>query len=97
MPSLLDAQSEGADPSIRSNDYDPYLRPGRHAPADLIIHPEVRRRRGDTTCSSPAHSPPAPRQVRKRVLALEARYADVPKVRHAPRCAQPRARGRHRG
>lgn len=32
---LAPAQSEGADPSILSEDFDPYLFPGRHAPVEL--------------------------------------------------------------
>ena len=43
--SPLGSQSEGANPAILSNDYDPYMKPGRHAPADMVIHPEVRLRR----------------------------------------------------
>ena len=39
-------QSEGADPTILSNDYDPYLFPGRHAPVELAVDmAEVRRGR----------------------------------------------------
>jgi len=38
---LTRAQSEGADPGILSDDFDPYLQPGRHAPADLATEPEV--------------------------------------------------------
>ena len=33
----LHAQSEGADPSILSDDYDPYLFPGRHAPVEMAV------------------------------------------------------------
>ena len=28
-------QSRGADPSIRTEDYDPYLNPGHHLPIDI--------------------------------------------------------------
>jgi hypothetical protein len=37
------AQSEGADPFIRSKDFDPYLKPGLHLPSDLTKdEPEAR-------------------------------------------------------
>ena len=39
-------QSEGADPSIRSEDFDPYLKPGRHTPVALAVdNPEARAQR----------------------------------------------------
>jgi len=37
--------SEGADPSIKTNDYDPYLNPGRKTPMEVAIDdPEVRNK-----------------------------------------------------
>ena len=52
--------SRGADPSLLTEDYDPYLDPGRKLPIDVA--------RDDET-------------IRAKLLALEKRYASVPKVR----------------
>lgn len=49
--------SRGADPSVRSEDYDPYLDPGRKTPVEV-----------------------AQEEVREALLALEAKYASVPKA-----------------
>ena len=40
---MLRAQSRGADPSIRTEDYDPYLNPGRHLPIDIAPEDETVR------------------------------------------------------
>lgn len=53
-------QSEGADPTIRSDEYDPYLKPGRHLPVDVALEEP---------------------ELRKKILALEAKYKDTPKAR----------------
>ena len=37
------AQSRGADPSIRTEDYDPYLNPGHHLPIDIACEDETVR------------------------------------------------------
>lgn len=37
------AQSRGADPSIRTEDYDPYLNPGNHLPIDIACEDETVR------------------------------------------------------
>ncbi len=39
---LVELQSRGADPSIRTEDYDPYLNPGRHLPVDVCEDAEVK-------------------------------------------------------
>lgn len=85
---LLDRQSEGADPSILSNDYDPYLDPGLHPSIHMSENqPEVRsvahaHLLNHLTCSLPAPIP----QVRNRLRALEEKYKDTPKARR-PSCA----------
>ena len=38
-------QSRGADPSIRTENYDPYLKPGNHLPIDLACEDEAVRTR----------------------------------------------------
>lgn len=58
----LRCQSEGADPTIRSDEYDPYLKPGRHLPVDVALEEP---------------------ELRKKILALEAKYKDSPKARLA--------------
>ena len=94
MARPLGSQSEGANPAILSNDYDPYLRPGRHAPADLVIHPEVRLRR-DLFASPPLTHAAAGAQARAGAgSALCARAKGVP--RRGPHYTQLRARCRHR-
>ena len=56
----LAVQSRGADPSIRTEDYDPYLNPGHHLAIDIACEDET---------------------VRAKLLALDAKYAAIPKVR----------------
>ena len=59
-PSLTPSrQSRGADPSLRTEDYDPYLNPGRKLPVEVALDDEA---------------------LRAKLLALERKYADVPKV-----------------
>lgn len=53
-------QSRGADPSLRTEDYDPYLSPGRKLPVEVAVDDD-----GGV--------------VRGRLLALEKKYAGVPK------------------
>jgi [acyl-carrier-protein] S-malonyltransferase len=53
-------QSRGADPRIRTEDYDPYLDPGKKLPVEVAIEDEA---------------------IREKLLALEKKYASVPKVR----------------
>lgn len=52
-------QSRGADPSIRTEEYDPYLNPGHHLPIDIACEDEG---------------------VRAKLLDLDKKYADTPKV-----------------
>lgn len=35
LPALPSLQSRGADPSVRTEDYDPYLSPGRKLPVEV--------------------------------------------------------------
>ncbi|KAI7846366.1 hypothetical protein COHA_000078 [Chlorella ohadii] len=53
--------SRGADPSLRTENYDPYLNPGRKLPVEVAIEEE-----GENG-------------VRSKLLALEKKYAHVPK------------------
>ncbi len=53
-------QSRGADPSIRTDNFDPYLNPGKHLPVAVATDDDA---------------------VRAKLLALEEKYAGVPKVR----------------
>jgi [acyl-carrier-protein] S-malonyltransferase len=50
----------GADPPLRTKDYEPYLQPGEKLPVDVAMDDP---------------------EVRGRLLALEKKYADTPKVR----------------
>ena len=52
-------QSQGADPTILTEDYDPYLDPGLKLPVDVAVDDEMR----------------------EELLALEDKYAHVPKTR----------------
>ncbi|GAB4817244.1 hypothetical protein N2152v2_004290 [Parachlorella kessleri] len=52
--------SRGADPSIRTDNYDPYLNPGKHLPVEVATDDDA---------------------VRAKLLALEEKYAGVPKMR----------------
>jgi ankyrin repeat protein len=58
-------QSRGADPSLLTDDYDPYLDPGPKRPIDVVGAP-AGTAAGD--------------KARAAILALEARYASVPKA-----------------
>ena len=40
---VIAVQSRGADPSIRTEDFDPYLNPGHHLPIDLACEDETVR------------------------------------------------------
>ncbi len=74
------AQSEGADPAVLSDDFDPYLNPGRHAPVELATdEPEARR----VVC--------AWRAAQSRVL--RARHARAAAARCAARTPRARRRG----
>lgn len=53
-------QSRGADPSLLTEDYDPYLSPGRKLPVEVAADDDA---------------------VRSKLLALEKKYAAVPKKR----------------
>lgn len=60
-PSLSTAklQSRGGDPSVRTEEYDPYLKPGKHLPVEVAVEDDT---------------------IRDKLLALEKKYAHVPKV-----------------
>ncbi|KAL4449353.1 hypothetical protein ABPG77_006997 [Micractinium sp. CCAP 211/92] len=54
--------SRGADPSIKTENYDPYLSPGRKLPVEVAFEEDGG-------------------EIRRKLLALEKKYADVPKKR----------------
>jgi hypothetical protein len=73
------AQSEGADPGVLSDDFDPYLNPGRHAPVQLATDdPEAR--------AASAHATRPARKRLRRIAAARAGRAAGRALQHMPAC-----------
>ena len=66
-------QSRGADPSLRTEDYDPYLNPGRKLPVEVALEDEAMRARLLALEKKYSHVPKVRRLACQRQRSARAR------------------------